>query len=81
MKWVIDGNQIVHVNICGDKAGPSTPYFPQRVVRTTGKPVLMPVTSAEEMFEHLARPDSSGGMITHTGPSMIHPCVECIPKP
>lgn len=81
MKWVVDSEQTVHVNICGAKVGAVLPYFPQRIVRNdASKPSLVTVPTVELMVEHLARPDSSGGMVTHQGPCMLKPCAECIPS-
>lgn len=77
-KWVIDSEQLVHVSICVG-AGGATRYFPQRIVRNeAGKPSLTDVPTVELMMEHLARPDSSGGMVVHSGPAQIYPCPVCI---
>lgn len=82
IKWVIDESQTVHVNICGARLGISTPYFPQRIVYDeAGKPSLAVVPTIELMLENLARPDSSGGISTHSGPNMLSACSECVPTP
>lgn len=78
-KWVIDSEQVVHVSICGEKGVLPTQYFPQRIVRDdTGKPKLADVPTVELMIEHLAGKDSSGGMVTHSGPHMLKACPVCI---
>ncbi len=64
-KWVIDERQVVHWNVCGEKQGKATPY------------VTVPKTESE-MAAWLARPDQSGGMITHRGPSALTACPTCI---
>lgn len=79
MKWVIDSEQTVHVSICAGAGIGSTRYFPQRrVLDAAGKPTLADVPTVELMIEHLATPDSSGGMIKHHGPPQIKPCPVCI---
>jgi hypothetical protein len=84
VKWLVtSADHIVHASHCAlAKDEKTAPYFPQRILRDSdGKPRLDTIHDYTQMAEHLMRPDSSGGMMSHhEGATMLKPCEFCVPN-
>lgn len=80
-KFVIDASQMVHTSYCQAIGEKPHPYIASRILRDADdKPSLDVVHDYVQMAEHLSRPDQSGGLSHHSGPSMLKPCTLCIPS-
>lgn len=71
--FVIDSNQIVHLEICREITDDTTPYV-AALIDGRGDVISQPKNS-DEMLAHVARPDRKDN---HEAPSIIKACRLCV---